>query len=60
MIQKLVFLCGDIKASVKSKARSAMVALCNTCGNKDLMDQGFVEVIVKACENLKAVKNISL
>lgn len=55
LISDLAFLMNDIKASVKTKAKAAIVALCNTCGNKDLIDQEFVPVIVKANENQKNV-----
>ena len=55
LIQDVVLLMNDSKKSVKEKANLAMTALGNTCGNKDLIDQGFIPTIVKACESLKNV-----
>jgi len=55
VINKIVFLMNDPKKSVKEKAKSALIAVGNCSGNKDLKDQDMVGTIVLACENLKNV-----
>jgi elongation factor 3 len=53
LVHPIVFLMNDIKASVKTKAKSCMTQLCKCSGNKDL--EPFTPVVVKANESLKNV-----
>jgi elongation factor 3 len=54
LVHPIVYLMNDIKASVKSKAKTTMIALCSASGNKDL--EPFVPTVVKANESLKNVQ----
>jgi len=55
LVVPISFLMNDIKASVKAKARDAMVALVGCSGNKDL--EHFGATIIKAQESLKNVND---
>ncbi len=67
LIQPVVLLMNDIKASVKSKAKKTMEAMCFCCGNKDLIgsdpdavvySESFIPTIIKANESLKNVSPV--
>jgi elongation factor 3 len=53
IVHSIVMLMNDIKKPVAEKAKSCMLALCHTCGNKDL--EPFIPVVVKANESAKNV-----
>jgi len=53
IIHPIVLLMNDVKASTKTKAKSAMLTVCACSGNKDLVD--FIPTIVKANESAKNV-----
>jgi len=55
LVVPISFLMNDIKASVKAKARDAMVALVGCSGNRDL--EHFGATIIKAQESLKNVND---
>jgi len=55
LVSPMSFLMNDIKASVKAKAKDAMVAVVACSGNKDL--ENFGSTIVKAQESLKNVND---
>jgi elongation factor 3 len=65
IVQPIVHLVNDIKASVKSKAKACLEAMCYCCGNKDIIGsepgavvyaESFIPTIIKACESLKSVE----
>jgi len=55
IVSPLSFLMNDIKASVKTKAKDAMIAVVGCSGNRDLSHFG--ATIVKAQESLKNVND---
>lgn len=65
IVQPIVLLMNDIKASVKTKAKECLTAVCYTCGNKDIIGseagatvyaESFIPTIINANENLKNVE----
>jgi len=55
LVSPISFLMNDIKASVKAKAKEAMIGVVGCSGNRDL--EHFAPTIVKAQESLKYVND---
>jgi len=65
VIQPVVLLMNDVKASVKTRAKACLEAMCYCCGNKDIIGsdpdavvyaESFIPTIIKANESLKNVE----